>query len=128
MRKLAEIQKELAKQGAKARSAWERGVFNYAFTLLEDIAERAEYEGKEPETLEELKDFALNGAKDWSQYSWGGSAMIYDCDIAKQLCNHSELKKTRNGERRPNSREEWLDTQARALCQAYGKIYLIAKA
>lgn len=128
MLKLSEIQKELAKQSAKARSAWDRGVFNYAFNLLEDIAERAEYEGHEPETLEELKDFALNGAKDWNQYSWGGSSLIYDCDIAKLLCNPSELKKTRNGERRPNSREEWLDTQARALCQAYGKIYLIAKA
>ena len=44
--------------------------------------------------------------------------MIYDGDIAERLCCPSELKKTRNGERRPNSREEWLDVQARALRQA----------
>lgn len=65
-----------------------------------------------------LRDALLNGAGDWSQYSWGGCALIYDQEIAKALCNPTELKKTRNGERRPNSREEWLDVQARALGQA----------
>ena len=126
MKKLAEIQGELAKQ--TARSAWGRGVLVYASDLLEDIAERAEYEGKEPETFAELKDYALNGAKDWTQYSYGGSALIYDYDIARQLCTPSELKKTRDGERRPNSREEWLDVQARALNQAFNKLWSIARA
>ena len=46
------------------------------------------------------------------------NTIIYDEDIAKRVCTPSELKKTRNGERRPNSSEEWLDTQARALYQA----------
>ena len=64
----------------------------------------------------------LNGAQDWEQYSWGGSALIYDGDIAERLCCPSELKKTRNGERRPNSREEWLDVQARALYQASSRV------
>lgn len=30
--------------------------------------------------------------------------------------------RTKNGERRPNAREEWLDTQARALRQASTRI------
>ena len=60
----------------------------------------------------------LNGASDWSAYSYGGSSLIYNGDIAARLCCPSELKKTREGERRPNSREEWLDVQARALAQA----------
>ena len=64
----------------------------------------------------------LNGAADWSQYSWGGCSLIYNSDIAERLCNPSELKKTRNGERRPNSREEWLDVQARALFQAANRV------
>ena len=64
----------------------------------------------------------LNGAADWSQYSWGGCSLIYDSDIAERLCSPSELKKTRNGERRPNSREEWLDTQTRALFQAANRV------
>ena len=66
---------------------------------------------------------ALNGAQDWEQYSWGGSALVYDGDIAAALCTPSELKKTRNGDRRPNSREEWLDVQARALRQAFRRVY-----
>lgn len=64
----------------------------------------------------------LNGAQDWGQYSWGGSALIYDGDIAEHLCCPSELKKNRHGERRPNSREEWLDVQARALYQACNRV------
>lgn len=30
---------------------------------------------------------------------------------------------TRNGDRRPNSREEWLDVQARALYQAGARVF-----
>lgn len=48
---------------------------------------------------------------------------MYDGDIAAALCTPSELKKTRNGDRRPNSREEWLDVQARALRQAFRRVY-----
>lgn len=39
-----------------------------------------------------------------------------------RLCTPSELRRTHNGERRPNSREEWLDTQARALYQAARRV------
>lgn len=106
----------------KTRSAWSRGVKEYALEMIEELQERSEYEGQEPEDLTTLKDYLLNGADSWSQASWGGSYLIYDCDIAERLCSPSELKKTRNGERRPNSREEWLDVQARALNQAAHKI------
>lgn len=104
------------------RSAWDRGVSAYALELIDSIVERAEYEKHYPETVAELIDYALNGARDWEQYSWGGSALIYDCDIAERLCYPSELKRVKGGERRPNAREEWLDTQARALRQAYTRI------
>lgn len=100
------------------RSAWAKGVNGYAEEIAENIKEAAEYEGCEPESIEELNEWMLNGAKDWSVASWGGCYEIYDQDIAKRLCTPSELKKTRDGERRPNSREEWLDVQARALYQA----------
>ena len=80
--------------------------------------ERAEYEGRAAASRKELEEWLLNGASTWGEYSWGGSALIYNGDVAKRLCNPSELKRTHNGERRPNSREEWLDTQARALAQA----------
>lgn len=95
---------------APTRSAWSRGVQVYALELLED------WEGSGRDYLTEAD--LLNGARDWSAYSWGGSSLIYDSDIADRLCTPSELKRTRGGERRPNAREEWLDTQARALFQA----------
>ena len=117
---IAKIAAEL--ETIKSRSAWDKGVTLYAWDLLDEIQERADYEHKEPETTAELKEYALNGAESWEQYSWDGSAMIYNGDIAGRLCSPSELKKTRNGERRPNSQEEWLDTQARALFQAYNRI------
>ena len=106
----------------KDRSAWGRGVNAYALELVEELRERVAYEGRNPEPGKECREWMLNGAQDWSQYSWGGSSLIYDGDIAERLCTPSELKKTRHGERRPNSREEWLDTQARALYQACNRV------
>jgi len=92
----------------KTRSAWDRGVQAYAIELLEDL------EGEEI-----TREALLNGASDWSEYSQGGCALIYDADIAERLCSPSELRKTRGGERNPNRRETWLDVQARALSQAF---------
>ena len=60
----------------------------------------------------------LDGAKDWYEYSWGGCSLLYNSDICKRLCSPSEQRKTKNGERKPNANEEWLDVQARALYQA----------
>lgn len=117
---IAKIAAEL--ETFKGRSAWNKGVTLYAWDLLDEIQERTNYEHKEPENADELKEYALNGAESWEQYSWGGCALIYNGDIAKRLCSPSELKKTRNGERRPNSCEDWLDTQARALSLAYYRI------
>lgn len=112
-------------EARKDRSAWGRGVNAYALELLENLRERADYEGRNPENGKECLEWMLNGASDWSEYSWDGSSLIYDGDIAERLCTPSELKKTRNGERRPNSREEWLDTQARGLHQAAKRVYTI---
>ena len=109
-------------EAQKERSAWGRGVNAYALELVEELRERAAYEGRNPEPGKECREWMLNGAQDWNQYSWGGSSLIYDGDIAERLCTPSELKKTRHGERRPNSREEWLDTQARALTQACNRV------
>lgn len=114
-----------------ARSAWSRGVKGYADGLAEELEEAIQGGYFDPANLTDraaLKAQMLNGAKDWSQYSWSGSALIYDGDIAERLCSPSELKKTNGGERRPNSREEWLDVQARALQQAANMIMRLARA
>ena len=101
-------------EATNPRSAWNKGVKTYALEILEGMPRNVEYG-----SIESLEADTLNGARDWKQYSWGGCSLIYGEDIAKRLCTPSELKKTRNGERRPNGKEEWLDVQARALRQAW---------
>ena len=102
----------------RARSAWSKGVREYALELIENVAEMAEMVGEAPANLRELDRWMLNGASSWQQYSEGGCSLIYNSDIAQRLCTASELKKTRNGLKDPNARENWLDCQARALWQA----------
>lgn len=100
----------------KARSPWQRGVKEYALELI------SEFEGEEltPEMdCEFIEKALLNGAGDWKEYSYGGCSLIYDSDIAERLCTPTELKWTKNGERNPDSCENWLDVQARALYQAF---------
>ena len=109
----------------KQRSAWDKGVTEYALELVEQLGEQISngyFDELDLSDSKKVRAALLNGAENWSQYSWGGCSLIYDGDIAERLCCPSELKKTRNGERRPNSREEWLDVQARALYQAANRI------
>lgn len=98
----------------KANSAWRKGVKEYALELVES----AEVEL----TPENAKETLLNGAKDWREFSYGGSSCIYDADIAERLCTPSELKKKKGGDLQPNTRETWLDVQSRALFQAFNLI------
>ena len=113
------------------RSAWGRGVKSYAVDLLDELAENIQSGYIDPEDLESpalLKKALLNGAADWVQYSWGGCSLCYDCQIAERLCTPSELKRKRGGDLQPNSRETWLDVQARALYQAARWIINAARA
>ncbi len=123
--KISEIVKAL--EQSNPRSAWSKAVKEYALELMEEYGsnhnESDDFTGS-PADMKAL----LNGATDWSQYSWGGCSLIYDYEIAARVCSPSEYKKSREGERRPNSREEWLDTQARALYQAAHLIKRIARA
>ena len=101
------------------KSAWTKGLEVYAAELTEFLAENG---------LPTTEENMLNGAKDWKEYSYGGCALVYDHEIAERLCSPSELKKTRGGESNPNSRESWLDVQARALFQASRIVLRAAKA
>ena len=105
-------------ENVRTRSAWQRGVIAYALELLDSVAGRVAYEGHGPEDAAHLREWLLNGARDWVEYSYGGSSLVYDGDIAERLCTPSELRKTRGGACNPNRIETWLDVQARALYQA----------
>ena len=95
------------------RSAWSRAVHAYAVELVESLDADSDLSN---ETL--LRKALLNGADNWQQYSEGGCALIYDADIAERVCSPSELKRCKGGERNPNSRENWIECQTRALTQA----------
>jgi len=93
-----------------ATSAWKRGVKAYALEMVEELADYLD-PTYSPEKL-------LNGAENWSEYSYGGNALIYNYDIAERLCSPSELKRCKGGDNQPSPRESWLDVQTRALRQA----------
>ena len=99
-----------------ARSAWDKGVYDYAFDILEPLGDE----------LENVKaDTLMNGPNTWTAYSYGGCALICDDDIAKRMCTPSEYKKYLNAG--PNSKlsnsDYWLgNVQTRALFQAMSKI------
>lgn len=119
-----------ALEAQKDRSAWGKGVNVYALELLDGLEEDAAGGYLPADAAELLKPRAmraamLNGADDWHRYSKGGSALIYDGDIAARLCCPSEYRRTRGGERNPNSRETWLDVQARALFQAANRVFRV---
>lgn len=105
-------------ESVRTRSAWQRGVAAYALELLDSVSGRAAYEGHGPEDVAQLRKWMLDGARDWSEYSYGGRSLVYDGDIAERICTPSELRKTRYGARNPNRIETWLDVQARALYHA----------
>jgi len=96
-----------------ANSKWQRGVKQYAEELKEFLQEN---------NLIVTEENMLNGAENWTQYSYGGSSLIYNEDIAERLATPSEYKSRISGKYglndHANARESWLDVQARALHQA----------
>lgn len=119
----AEIVEQIASkvEQTKTRSAWSKGVKEYAEELLDELRESAEggyIEAWELSNRRLMEKAMLNGADSWSQYSEGGCSLCYDGQIAERLCAPWELRKTDNGRKDPNPRESWIDVQSRALYQA----------
>ena len=107
------------------RSAWNRGVKEYAHELLDNLEEQIEGGYVDLEDMKSkflIRKTLLNGANDWKHYSYGGCSLIYNGDIAERICTPSQLKRTKGGQWRLNRYEDWLDIQARALSGAYRMI------
>lgn len=107
--KKEELTKKL--EELKVRSAWMRGVVEVAHMIIEK-AETEEIKAEEIETI------AKDGATSLKQAVYGGCYLIYDQQIAETFCNKTELKRTHNGTKYPNAKENWLDVQHRGLIQA----------
>lgn len=101
------------------RSAWRRGVKQYAMDLIENLPDFQDL------TPENCRGILLNGAVSWKEWAYGGCGLVYDTDIAERLCTPSELRKKRGGELEPSSHESWLDVEARAVGQAASAIKVI---
>lgn len=112
--KVSDLLNEIKK--VNCRSNWAKGVKAYAVEMVRGI------EHEKDLSYSSIKSALLKGACDWNQYSEGGCSLIYDKDIAERLCTPSELKKLTRSDGslkdRPNSRENWIQCQARALFQA----------
>ena len=126
-----------------ARSRWDRAVIEDAEEMIAEVIENLKDTPDEaPRDLTaltaELLNVSVSTLRSWGgddghngvrslyqcahESSWGGSHLCYNSDIARHYCTPSELKRTRDGARRPNARDEWLDVQARAIYQALSKI------
>lgn len=99
------------------KSAWNKGVSNYVRWGLAAVLDGETDENRD---YEDMKEYFLNGAENFKGLSYGGSYYIYDEDIAKELAPKSAIRYSKKDGRLlpPNSRESWLDVQARALKQA----------
>lgn len=108
--------------GLNPRSAWNKGVVNYAYDLANNILNCVGSKVFDPLNYDikyrDVNRYAFNGAFSAQEYSYSGCALIYNGDIALLLCTPSEYRRTHGGNRNPNRKETWLDVQARALFQA----------
>lgn len=116
-RRIEEILKEI--QEHPARSAWDRGVRQYAEELFREyVIEGLHIRDVKIRIGKIDEKVLLNGARDWEQYSYGGCALAYDEEICERLCPPSFQKKKCGGALPPAPGETWLDWQTRALRQA----------
>ena len=96
-------------------SAWKRGVKEYTDELLDNLEEKAQSYERLPRNEKELKEWLLNGAMDWEDYSYGGYSLKFNRQIAERLCTPSEFKRKDGGRIAPSRHDNWFNEQAKAL-------------
>lgn len=101
----------------RGRSAWSRGVRQYAREMVEDLDHDTVL------TRDTARRVVLNGASDARAYSYDGCTLIYDSSIAERVCTPSEFRRKKGGALPPSRSESWLDVQTRAISQALGVIH-----
>lgn len=126
--KINELKNKLETEQEKARGTYQKAIYQYAFELVDNIADNYITTAEELEHLESianLKERALNGATNWKQYSWGGCSLCYNYEILRRLFCLSIVKKYENAD--VVRGRHLLDYQADALAEAFGKIRFIIK-
>lgn len=100
----------------RGRSAWSRGVHQYAYEMVEDLDHDTVL------TRDTARRVVLNGATDARAYSYGGCALIYNSGIAERVCTPSEFRRAKGGALPPNREQTWLDVQTCAINHALALI------
>ena len=116
---------EQLKSEKPARSAWGRGVQAAA----DEIVERVDYTDELPASYKPFERALLGGARDWSQYSWGGCSLCCNVEIAERYMTPSGLKRYMAPGHEASEGfggEQLLDMQARALRAACRRAYRAA--
>lgn len=103
----------------RLRSSWDNGVRLYSHELIQNLFYWTISMSHKLDGIAEAEEKALNGASSWEQYSQSGFSLVANEDIARRLCTPSELRRCKGGLKNPNSNEDWIDVQARALFQAW---------
>ena len=106
---------EAEKMSRTERSCWSRGVASLICDYGEDVLK--EHEG-ETTTIKEFNKLWNCGAETLRESVYGGCFDIWNYDIAKRLCTPSEFKRSNEGMRNPNRREDWLGVEYRAVYHA----------
>ena len=116
---------EQLKSEKPARSAWGRGVQAAAVEIVESV----DYIDELPASYKPFERALLGGARDWSQYSWGGCSLCYNVEIAERYMTPSGLKRYMAPGHEASEGfggEQLLDMQARALRAACRRAYRAA--
>lgn len=125
---IEELKNKLNEEQKKAKGAYNKAIYQYAFELVDNIADNYRTTADELEHLENitnLKERALKGAESWRQYSWGGASLCYDYDILSRLFCPSIVKKYQHTDTIKG--RHLLDYQSSALTRAFCKIDFIIK-
>ena len=80
---------EQLKSEKPARSAWGRGIQAAAVEIVEGV----DYIDELPASYKPFERALLGGARDWSQYSWGGCSLCCNVEIAERYMTPSGLKR-----------------------------------
>ena len=84
------------------RSAWRRGVRQYAMDLIEDLPD---FQDLNPENC---RGVLLNGAGSWKEWAYGWGCIVCDFGNASRLWTPSELRNQSGRDLEPCPRESWL--------------------
>lgn len=103
-----------ALNAAPRRTAWERGVLQYASDLFGAYVDSRGITDLDVRIGKIEEADLLRGAESWQQYK----ALIWDRDICLRLGTKYQIQKTERGQKQPSRGGTWKELQAKALGEA----------